>query len=180
MIVAVGGPPGSGKTTVAERFATAHAYALVSAGAKFRELAKAKGMGLNDFGKIAEADPAIDRALDGSVLEDVLKLDATGRDVIVDGRIQAPLLSQRRVPCLKVWIDAKLDVRTERIAGREKTALKETRRQIVQREASERRRYKAIYGINLADTSVYDLVVDSSDKTPDEIVELVWSAVEEG
>ncbi len=180
MIVAIGGPPGSGKTTVAERFAKAHVYALVSAGAKFRELAKAKGAGLNDFGKIAEADPAIDRALDGSVLEEVLKLDATGRDVIVDGRIQAPLLAQRRVPCLKVWIDAKLDVRTERIAGREKTGLKETRREIIQREASERRRYKAIYGINLADTTIYDLVVDSSDKTPDEIVELVWSAVEEG
>ncbi len=180
MIVAVGGPPGSGKTTVAERFAKAHVYALVSAGAKFRELAKAKGVGLNEFGRIAEADPAIDRALDGSILQEVLKLDATGRDVIVDGRIQAPLLAQRRVPCLKVWIDAKLDVRTDRIAGREKKDLKLTRKEIVQREASERRRYKAIYGIQLADTSVYDLVIDSSDKTPDEIVELVWSAVEEG
>lgn len=180
MIVAVGGPPGSGKTTVAERFAKAHAYALVSAGAKFRALSEAKGMSLNEFGLAAEADPSIDRALDHAMLEEILKLDATGRDVIVDGRIQAPLLAQRRVPCLKVWIDAKLDVRTGRIAGREKKALKVTRTEIIQREASERRRYKAIYGINLADTSIYDLVIDSSDKTPDEIVALVWSAVEEG
>ncbi len=178
MIVAIGGPPGSGKTTVAERFAQAHAYALVSAGAKFRALADARGMGLNAFGRTAEADPSIDRALDQSMLEEILKLDATGRDVIVDGRIQAPLLGQRRVPCLKVWIDASLAVRAKRIAGREGKDAKLTRREIVEREASERRRYKAIYGIDLADTSVYDLVVDSSDKTPDAIVELVWSQVE--
>lgn len=178
MIVAVGGPPGSGKTTVAERFAKAHAYALVSAGAKFRELAKAKGMSLNEFGLAAEADPSIDRALDRSVLEEILKLDATGRDVIVDGRIQAPLLAERRVPCLKVWIDAKLDVRAKRIAGREGKPSKATRHEIILREASERRRYKAIYGINLADTSLYDVTIDSSNRTPDEIVALVWSAVE--
>lgn len=178
MIVAIGGPPGGGKTTVAERFAQAHAYALVSAGAKFRALAEAKGMSLNDFGRAAEADPDIDRALDRSMLEEILKLDATGRDVIVDGRIQAPLLAQRRVPCLKIWIDASLAVRAKRIAGREGKDAKVTRREIVEREASERRRYKAIYGIDVADTSIYDLVIDSSDEDPDRIVELVWSRVE--
>lgn len=178
MIVAIGGPPGSGKTTVAERFARAHAYALVSAGAKFRALAAARGMSLNDFGKAAEADASIDRALDGSMLEEILKLDATGRDVIVDGRIQAPLLAQRRVPCLKVWIDASLAVRADRIAGREGKPAAVARTEIVEREESERRRYLAIYGIDLSNTAVYDLVVDSSRKKPDEIVELVWSKVE--
>src|SRR5206468_9891935 len=36
MILVIGGPPGSGKTTVAERWAKAHGYALISAGTKFR------------------------------------------------------------------------------------------------------------------------------------------------
>lgn len=178
MIVAVGGPPGSGKTTVAERFAQAHAYALVSAGAKFRELAKARGLGLDAFGQAAEADPEIDRALDRAILEEILRQDMAGRDVIVDGRIQAHLLTQRRVPCLKVLIDAPLSVRAQRIAGREAKDPKTAEREIVHRESSERRRYKAIYGIDLADTSVYDLVIDSSDKTPDQIVSEVWAEVE--
>lgn len=178
MIVAIGGPPGSGKTTVAERFAEAHAYALVSAGTKFRELAKRRGLSLDAFGMAAEADPEIDRALDRAVLEEILRQDAAGRDVIADGRLQAPLLAQRRVPCFKVLIDAPLAVRAKRIAGREGKDAKVAEQEIVQREASERRRYKAIYGIDLADTSVYDVVIDSSDKTPDRIVELVWSRVE--
>ncbi len=178
MIVAIAGPPGGGKTTVAERFAQAHAYALVSAGLKFRAMAKERGMSLDAFGKAAEADPEIDRALDRAVLEDILRVDASGRDVIVDGRIQPHLLALRRVPCLKVLIDAPLAVRAKRIAGREKQDAVEAEREIVRREASERKRYKAIYGIDVSDRSVYDFVIDSSDKTPDQIVDLVWSKVE--
>ena len=178
MIVAIGGPPGSGKTTVAERFATAHAYHLVSAGNRFRELAKARGLSLEAFGKAADADPAIDRDLDGSVLEEVLKADALGRDVIVEGRIQAPLLAQRRVPCLKVFIDAPLAVRAKRIAGREGISAKAAEQEIVRRASLARKRYQGTYRIDLADTTVYDLLLDSSDKTPDEIVARVWVQVE--
>ncbi len=178
MIVAIGGPPGSGKTTVAERFAHAHAYALVSAGLKFREMAKERGMDLEAFGKAAEADHEIDRSLDHVVLEEILRQDSAGRDVIVDGRIQAHLLSLRRIPCFKILIDAPLKVRAHRIAGREKKGGSAAEREIVVREASERTRYKSLYGIDLADRSVYDLIIDSSDKTPDQIVELVWARVE--
>ncbi len=178
MIVAIGGPPGSGKTTVAERFAKAHAYHLVSAGATFRAWGKERGMSLEEFGKAADADPEIDRALDRSVFEEVLKEDALGRDVIVEGRIQAPLLAARRVPCLKVYIDAPLSVRAKRIAGRDRTSVKAAERAIVRRAALERKRYKAIYGIDLANTSAYDVILDSSDKTPDAIIDLVWAQVE--
>ena len=178
MIVAIGGPPGSGKTTVAERFAQAHAYALVSAGQVFRAWAKERGLSLAAFGQAASSDPEIDRELDRKVFEDVLRQDTAGRDVLVEGRIQAHLLRERRVPCLKVLIDAPLSVRAERIAGREKQDRKVAEREILAREKLERTRYKAIYGIDIADRSVYDVVIDSSDKTPDQIVELVWAQVE--
>src|SRR5574340_40318 len=178
MIIAIGGPPGSGKTTVAERFSRAHAYALVSAGLKFRVMAKERGMDLEAYGRAAEADPGIDRSLDHAVLEEILRQDSVGRDVIVDGRIQAHLLAARRVPCLRVLIDAPLKVRAQRVAGREKKDTEAAEREISAWEASERIRYKALYGIDLTDRSVYDLVIDSSDKTPDQIVEIVWSRVE--
>lgn len=179
MIVAIGGPPGSGKTTVAERFAEAHAYALVSAGQTFRKMAQGRGLSLEAFGLLAESDHEIDRSLDQEILGEILRHDAAGRDVIVDGRIQAQLLAARRVPCLKVLITAPLPVRAERIAGREKSDRKSAEREILAREKSERTRYNSLYRIDLKDISVYDLVIDSTDKTPDEIVELVWSQVEE-
>ncbi len=178
MIIAVGGPPGSGKTTVAERFAQAHRYMLVSAGLRFRKMAQEAGLDLEAFGRKAERDPSIDRALDQSVLEEILRHDSVGRDVIVDGRIQAHLLRLRRVPCLKVFIDAPLDVRAQRVAGRERKSVEAAKEEISEREKSERSRYRSIYGIDLADKGLYDLIVDSSNRTPDAIVTLVWARVE--
>ncbi|OGS61112.1 MAG: hypothetical protein A3K59_04470 [Euryarchaeota archaeon RBG_19FT_COMBO_69_17] len=178
MIVVIGGPPGGGKTTAAERFAAAHGYVLVSAGLLFREMARDAGMDLAAFGRKAESDASIDRELDGRVLERVLREDSLGHDVVVDGRIQAQLLSERRVPCLKVWIDAPLEVRAKRIAGREGKAVDVAMREIADRGRSERSRYRSIYGIDLDDTQVFDLLIDSSDKAPDEIVALVASRVD--
>ena len=178
MILAIGGPPGSGKTTVAERWAAARGFVLVSAGMKFRAMAKEREMGLEEFGKAAEADPGIDRALDRAILNEIRAKEAAGADVVVDGRIQAYLLTRERIPCLKVLIDAPLGIRAERIAGREGKSVSAAKREIVAREQSERIRYKAIYGIDLRDTRVFDLRIDSGENTPEQIVKLIALRVE--
>ncbi|HKZ90132.1 MAG TPA: nucleoside monophosphate kinase [Thermoplasmata archaeon] len=177
MIVVIGGTPGSGKTTVAERFAERYGYVLVSAGAMFRQMAAAHGKDIVAYSGEAERDHSIDRELDRRVLEDVLRHDTFGSDVIVDGRIQGHLLALRGVPCLKVWIDAPADLRADRVAGRDGKTVDEARTEISFRERSERTRYLAIYGIEVRDTNAYDLVVDSAGKAPEDIVELVWSRV---
>jgi len=177
MILVIGGPPGSGKTTVAERWSKVRGYALVSAGMRFRAMAKERGLSLEELGRLAEADPEIDRSLDRAVYEEIESNASNGRNVVVDGRIQAYLLAQRHVECLKVLIDAPLDVRAERIAGREEKSVEASKREITARERSERARYKSIYGIDLKDTRLFDVVIDSARKTPDEIVALIASRV---
>jgi cytidylate kinase len=78
---------------------------------------------------------------------------------------------------MKVLIDAPLDVRAERVARREGKSPGDAKGDILARESSERVRYKSIYGIDLRDTSVFDLVIDSRDKAPDEIVALIAARV---
>lgn len=177
MLLAIGGPPGSGKTTVAERWSKARGFVLVSAGTRFRAMAAERKMTLEALGRAAEKDPSIDRALDEAVLHEIRAKQTAGLDVVVDGRIQAYLLAKHNIPCLKVLIDAPLAVRAQRIARRENKSVKDAEREIVSRESSERIRYQTIYGIDLADTRVFDIVVDSGKKTPDEIVAILVARV---
>src|SRR2546428_439045 len=64
MILVIGGPPGSGKTTVAERCAAARAYVLVSPGTKFRAMAKQRRMSVHALAGAAEKRARGDRGLD--------------------------------------------------------------------------------------------------------------------
>ena len=55
--------------------------------------------------------------------------------------------------------------------------MEEAKREILAREKSERIRYKSIYGIDVGDTGIFDLVVDSRDRTPDEIIAKIAARV---
>lgn len=177
MIVVVSGPPGSGKTTVAEMFARQHGYTLVPAGSVFREMAKEQGMTLEAFGDYAVRHSEVDRRLDKRVMKDVLALHEQGSNVLVDGRIQGNLLVRRGVRCFRVYLDAPRTVRAERISDREGTSAGDAEKAIARREESERKRYAGIYGIDLDDRSIYDLVIDSAAKTPEEVVDAIAAEV---
>ncbi len=177
MILAISGPPGSGKTTVAEAFARAHRCDLISAGTIFRKEAADRGMTLERFGAYAEAHKEVDRKLDAAVAAAVEQRVAKRQNVVVDGRLQPWLLARRGIPCFKVLIDAPLEVRSARVAGREGKPLSDVRQEILERERSERTRYLKIYGIEVQDASGFDLVIDSSNRTPEAIVAFIGERV---
>ncbi len=170
MKITVGGPPGSGKTTVATILAERIGYDYVSAGGVFRQLAEEHGMSLKEFGELAENNPRYDAMIDQRQME----LAAMKRNVIVDGRISAHIISAD----LKVWLKAPLDVRAERVAGREKISVEEAKERIVGRAACEHKRYLEYYKIDLDDLSIYDLVIDSSDLSAKDVAGIITTAVD--
>lgn len=165
--ITLSGPPGSGKSTVARLLADRLFVPLYSAGAIFREEAKRQGLSLEAFGRLAEEDESIDRSLDEAMLKLLREEDAG----VFEGRLTGWLAFTHKIPALKVYLDAPLDVRVQRIQKREgsadPTAIREA---VLTRERSEAKRYRRLYGVDVRDTSFYDLVVETARLSPEEVV----------
>lgn len=180
MIVTISGKPGSGKTTVARLLAERLGFELVFAGEIFRDQARKMGMNLEEYGKLALEDDEIDKTLDSMVVDRVLAASENGLNVIADGRLTGEMLCRNDIPAFRVWIDADSEIRADRIAGRDGISPEEAMKRIKEREDVERSRYSKIYGIELDDLSNFDLVVDTSTMTPDEVLEMILDALRRG
>jgi cytidylate kinase/H/ACA ribonucleoprotein complex subunit 4 len=93
--------------------------------------------------------------------------------VIVEGRISGWLAYRNKIPAVKVLLDASLDVREQRIVKREQGDFEKRKKEILKREQSEATRYKNYYNIDVFDTSIYDLIIDTADKSPEKIVDII-------
>lgn len=164
MTVAIGGPIGVGKSTVAQALAHRLGLPCVSAGSVFRELARRRGVSVVELNRIAEDDPAIDRDLDRLQAE----LARVG-PCVVESRLAGWVVEAD----LKVWLDAPLEIRAARVAGREGQGSGDAHRDLVAREQSEWSRYRMLYGIEMDDRTPFHVVIDTSRWDPETIVDIL-------
>lgn len=179
--ITLSGELGSGKSTVANYLISKMPFRIVSAGLLFRQLAAKHGMSAKEFNEFIESDPKYDHYVDDTMAE----LGRTDEKIIFDSRMAWHFVPQS----FKIYLYVDVDTATERIfndKGRvsESYSDKETARQeIIDRRKSELLRYQNFYHCNLDDYSNYDLIVDTSHATRDEVNELVYNsfkAFEEG
>lgn len=168
-LIAVAGLPGTGTTTLCRILSARLNLPHVYAGQFFRQMAKEKEMDLVQFGEYAEKHAEVDQQLDARMIE-----VARRRGVILEGRMVAWQLQQADAGGLKVLLEAPEPVRAKRVAGREGiTDIEAVMTENRHREASEAKRYREYYGFDPNDPRHYDLVIDSSDKTPEQVADVV-------
>ena len=88
MIITISGNPGSGKSTVAKILIKKLDAQRIYIGGIMRELAKEKGMTLEELMVYAKTHPEIDKEADVKTRDKARKLDQQGEIVLVEGRIQ--------------------------------------------------------------------------------------------
>ena len=171
VIVTIAGKPGSGKSTVARALAARLGLDHVSAGDFMREMATERGVSVLEFSALAEADPAIDRAID----ERSRRLGDERDGFVIDARLAWHFVEYS----VKVFLDVSLEVAAVRIYGDQRGSetenidLPATVHNIERRTASESKRYRDYYGVDYLDPGNYDLTIDTSDLTVDEVVEAI-------
>lgn len=179
--ITLSGELGSGKSTVANYLISKMPFKIVSAGLLFRQLAAKHGMSAKEFNEFIENDPKYDHYVDDTMAE----LGRTDEKIIFDSR-----MAWHFVPSsFKIYLYVDVDTATERIfndTGRVSESYSDkatARKEIIDRRKSELLRYQNFYHCNLDDYSNYDLIVDTSHATKDEVNELIYNsfkAFEEG
>lgn len=177
MIITISGKPGSGKGTVAKMLAKKLRYRYFSIGEMRRAMAKERGMSLEAFNRLGEKQGFTDREIDAWQQRQGKKLD----NAIFEGRTSFHFIPHS----VKLFFDVNLNEASRRIANDgghwrrfevttavpTKTAI---RRALMKRIASDSKRYRKYYGLDIFDRKHYDLVLNTTKMTPKEAARAIF------
>jgi predicted cytidylate kinase len=175
MRISISGPPGSGKTTICMLVANRLDYDFILVGQIFRQMALERKVDLETFGRLAEEDETIDRELD----DRMLAIARANENIVLEGRLTGAMLKMKKMSVFSVYVIASEVVRAQRIGKRENRDPDAILKDMRVREKSEKKRYMAYYGIDPYDRTLYDLWIDSSNVTPENIADMIITKVKE-
>ena len=176
MIITIAGRAGSGKSTIAQKLSKKLGWRYYDIGAIRRSKAKSLNMSLAEYNKFGENNPQTDFELDLYQK----KLGETLDNFVISGRT-----SWHFIPCsIKIYLDVKENIGAKRIWDRLKRknnqnedknlkTIKNVFASQAQRMASDIKRYKKYYKINVYDYKNFDYVLDTTALTKKQVLDQV-------
>ena len=156
LTITVSGVSGAGKTDAAKALAKAFKLRYVSAGEIQREVAKEKGISLEE--QVDIRGPEIDHEMDKRSLELAMQ-----GNVVLDGRLTGWAAGDWAD--VKIWYECPLKVRAKRVARRDKISFEESFKNLKERDEDDREKYFKLYGIDSFDRSIYDIKINNEKLT---------------
>ncbi|WP_227378261.1 (d)CMP kinase [Haladaptatus halobius] len=169
------GPPASGTSTLAKMLADDCGFTVMNGGDIFRNMAEDQGMTIAEFATVAEDDPRIDREIDDRLEAEINahlegKRESGDTGLIVESRLAGWHANGQAD--LSVWLDAPVEERAQRLDERAETPI-----ELREREMSDAQRYQDYYDIDIADLSIYDLVIDTGTLSEEGMFQTVKAAI---
>lgn len=179
-IIYVHGALGSGKSTTSQLLADRLGYERFSAGYFFRQEAEDRGMTFVEFHELLKVDQSIDKKIDNAQKEYM----ETHDKLAFDGRVGFILMGQR---IFNVYLNLDERVAAERmlaeIQSNPERSVQKARsvEQLIEdsrhRLDTEILKLKRLYDVeDITDLSHYHLVVDTTDNSPDQVVDIIVDA----
>lgn len=171
--ISLAGDLGSGKSTVSAILIERLGATYYSTGAICRAIAASHGMTIVEMNQYMETHPEIDHEID----DGLRALSDKNENMIIDSRMAWHFVRDT----FRVYMTTELEESAKRImrANREgdhAETVEEMAEEIRARKTSERFRYREQYGVDCKDLSNYDLVVDSTYASPEEVAECILSS----
>ena len=138
-------------------------------------MAQERGMTIDEFNKLGEDESFTDTEVD----EYQKNLGEKKDDLIMDGRLSWYFIPKS----LKVFLDVDAKEAAKRIYQAAKEGLREDEKpfasveevetRVEARVQSDTKRYQKYYGVDYLNRDNYDLIIDTTDLSPDQIVSMI-------
>ena len=177
MHITITGLLGSGKSTVCQILRDTYGFEIFSTGAIQREVAREKGVTTLELNEMMKIDHTLDDVID----ETTTRISRERRDdkLIFDSRMAWHFATDT----FKIFLTidpmvAAVRVMADPRAEEPYASVEEARDMLIKRSRVERARFQELYGVDYYDKNNFNLVVDTSNRTPEEVVSLIMESFE--
>ena len=172
MLITIWWKAGSGKWTVSKLLAKELGYEIISIWDMKRKLAAEMWINIIEFNKMWD-DPEKSAEFDLKY-EEYQKNLKLSDNIILDSR----LWFYAQPHAFKILLDVDEEIAWERIFKAERdtdkhASKKHAIQQVKERNSSDEGRYQKLYNVDLWDPNNYNLVIDTSERTPEEVLQII-------
>ena len=178
MLISITGKLGSGKSTICNILRERYGFEIFSTGTINREFARSLGITTLELNERLKSDPALDKEIDGTVTR--LSIEKKDEKLVFDSRMAWHFAKNT----FKIFLTidpmeaATRVMKNQRGSEEHYDSVEDACQGLIKRSTVERERFIQIYGVDYYDHNNFNLVVDTTNRTPDEIVAIIMENYE--